>query len=275
MKKILLIQPLLLQENLPPLSLMYLASILENKRFKVKIIDMNTEKDYTRKIITYVKKERPAFVGFSVIIGLQILFAKFISKKIKKINPLTKIVWGGPFPSSVPETIIINEYVDVVVVGEGELTFLELATNIEKNNLKKVKGIVFKDGENIIKTKPRNIIDMNILPTPSWHLINIHKYAKCDIFLNVTRGCPYNCEFCFIPTIGKLRGKSAKKIIEEINILLTKYAIRNINFSCEGFLFDRERINKLTYLIKKNNLNFEWESWMNLSYILRGFVPRV
>jgi len=264
MKNILLIQPKFYEQETisPPLSLMYISSFLEKKGFKVNIIDTNIEKDYLNQIINFIEERKPILVGFSVMVGLQILSAKIISEKIRKLFPDIKIVWGGPFPSVKEKIALKEDFVDIVVIGEGEKTFLELAQN---KKLEKIKGIAFRKNKDIVMSNRKECLNMNDLPPPSFHLIKYSKYEK--IYLHMTRGCPFDCDFCSIPLVGRLRGKSPKKMLEEIKLLREKYKQKHFYLWGEGLLANKKRLRELFELLQKKNLFFTWTAWARIEYL--------
>ncbi|MBU1201521.1 MAG: B12-binding domain-containing radical SAM protein [Nanoarchaeota archaeon] len=262
-KNVLLIQPKFF-ENFhikPPIPLMYIAAVLENNGFNVTIIDTNIEKDYIKKITDYIKNKKPEYVGISVMIGLQIISAKLISQKIKKTNPQTNIVWGGPFPTCEYELVIKEPYVDIVVIGEGEDTFLELVKNKDKNL---IKGIIYKNKNKIVLNTSREIIDINQLPPPAFHLVKMKKYQAA--YVHMTRGCPFKCSFCHISSTGPFRGKTPEKMMEEVSLII-RNGFTKIDFRGEAQLCNKQIIETFCSLIRKNNLSLTWTSWAHVKYL--------
>jgi len=282
MKHILLIQPSFLQNNFsPPISLMQIASILRKNGFKPEIIDVNIETNYFKKIENIIKNKKPLAVGFSVMIGSQILSAKYLSQKIKKISK-AKIIWGGSFPSAKPELIIKQQYIDFVIIGEGEQSILELINYLNESSstqnskkltkLKRIKGIAYKINQTISINKQINNINLKQLPLPAWNIINIAKYD--NLTLNVTRGCPFNCSFCTLSKNKIIRNKTAEQILNEIKVIqkLNPTKTLNLNFSDESFLLNRKRIKKLFFLAKKEKVSFKWSACMNIEYINEEYI---
>jgi len=122
-----------------PLSLLYLAASLHEDDFKVRILDMRLE-DYRQ-----VKIGNPVFVGISCMSGLQIKYALEFARYVRSQNPSCPIVWGGVHPTLLPDQTAGNDYVDIVVRGEGELIIKDLANNLALNQpLDGVAGITYK-----------------------------------------------------------------------------------------------------------------------------------
>lgn len=106
------------------------------------------------------------------------------SKIVRAADGNIPIVFGGTHPTILPEQTIKNEYVDIVCVGEGDITFPELVRALQSHgSLAKVDGIVFKNGSNITMTQSRPLLDVEtLLPTP-WELIEVESYIHRDLYL--------------------------------------------------------------------------------------------
>ena len=157
--------------------------------------------------------------------GTQIHFALEAAKIIRNHSDgKVPIVWGGPHPSILPEQTLKSRYVDVVCIGEGDLTFIDLVRAYQnKRPLTQVEGIVFKAGSNTVFTPARNLIDIEgLLPVP-WDLIDVNNYIHRDYYIKgvnrsldigqTSRGCPYQCGFCVSASLRqrKWRAMSAEK----------------------------------------------------------------
>ena len=105
-----------------PYGLLFIATVLEKGGHKVKIYNENVDSNTIEELMSF----NPAVVGFSVLTGPSILRAVQLSQNIKEKNPKIKIVWGGVHPSLLPEQTVQNDYIDYIVIGEGEETILEL-----------------------------------------------------------------------------------------------------------------------------------------------------
>ena len=189
-----------------PLALLFIGEMARSHGHEVKIIDRNI--DYSTK--KFIKKFRPDVVGVSVFTGPLIKDAVSISKFVKKeFADETKVVWGGMHPSLLPEQTISNSFVDVVVIGEGEVTFAELLNSLESRKpLKDVKGICYKENGKIVKTAERKFVDLDRMPFTNWGLVNAKKYLDLEIVMVTSRGCPYNCYFCYNQEFNRRRWRA-------------------------------------------------------------------
>ena len=121
-----------------PLALLCLASSLREEGFSVRILDMRLK--------NYMGFEigNPLFIGISCMSGLQIKYALEFARHARMQNPRCPLVWGGVHPTLLPEQTARNDYVDIVVRGEGELIIKDLAYAITSNKpLDEVAGITY------------------------------------------------------------------------------------------------------------------------------------
>src|SRR3989344_1174414 len=179
---------------LPPLGIAYIAAVLK-KELKVSM----------GQAIEHIKDFNPDIIGLTAA-PPTINKCFVIAEAVKKILSDSKIVIGGPHPTALPDESIKKDFIDFVAVGEGEMTMLELAKELMKKGKKdfrKIKGLVFKDKNRIIKNAPRERIkDLDALPFPAFELLPLEKYAsassKCGRFITIltSRGCPGQCNYC-------------------------------------------------------------------------------
>jgi len=256
----------------PPLGISYIKSYIDkNSDCNVDVLD--TTFDNSESNIVYFFKRKPYdIIGISVLTPM-INNAIRIADIAKKINPDSKIVFGGPHPTVLPEESLRNKSVDAVVIGEGEETFLEI---VKKDcNFYNIRGIWFKENGLIVKNQIREPIgDLNNLPFPSLDSLPMNEYIKNWFQLDsvdpnligtniiASRGCPYNCSFCQ-PTLEKIFGKflrkrSPKNIIEEIIQLKEKFGINAIMFQDDTLTCDHKWVFEICDEIIDNNLNIIW-----------------
>lgn len=258
----------LLKNKIMPLGLLYVASSLEKAGHEVKIIDAEAKNLDNAEVVKIAQKFKPEVIGISATTPT-FKTCRETAQALKKVFPETPIVLGGPHLASFPKISLEFAEIDFGVVGEGEITIVELFDALKnKVDLGKIKGIVFrKDGE-IIQTEPREMIaDLDQLPLPAWEKIDVSDYRdilsrrkKIAVMIS-SRGCPYNCLWCDPEgRFGKkFRGRSPKNLIKEIKLLYEQYNIREIIFYDDTFTVDRERIVGLCDLLVKENLDLLWE----------------
>lgn len=181
-----------------------------------------------------------------------------------------KFTIGGHGPAAVPEYFLRKTGADVVGIGEGEITFVELLDAFAgKRTLESVDGIAYIDsGGNYIRTRARELIkNIDELAWPAYDLFDITHYSlirdaniksneRCMPMLS-GRGCIFKCNFCYRLDKG-FRPRSAQSIIEEVEFLKRKYNIKYINFSDELLMSSRKRTTELCQAFTDAKLNVKW-----------------
>ncbi|MCG2726768.1 MAG: cobalamin-dependent protein [Elusimicrobia bacterium] len=220
-----------------PVGLLNLAAFLETKNIKVDILDAYAIQLPQHSVMEIIKKSPPKVVGITVN-AFSFVQAISYTEEIKKISKDIIIIWGGPQPTITTEICFKKSNVDFIVVGEGEFTLLEIMKNIlNKENVEHIKGLAYRQGNNFKINLPRErIIDLDSLPLPAYHLLPDFKYYKTRArkrpFMGIitSRGCPFNCIYCSKDVFKtKVTMRSPESIIKELDILVNKYGIRQID----------------------------------------------
>lgn len=258
----------LLKTKIPPLGLLYIGASLEKGGRQVKIIDAEAEEISLDKLGKLAKNYQPQLIGISVTTPT-FKKARQTAKYLKRILPDIPIIFGGPHLASFPKISLEFPEIDFGVVEEGEITICELVEAIEKNkDFNQVRGVVFRQNKEIIQTEPREMIqNLDELPIPAWHLIDPKKYqdimSKRKRFATMmsSRGCPYNCLWCDPEgRFGKkFRGRSAKNLLKEIELLYNKHKIKEILFYDDTFTVNRQRIVNLCNKLIEKKWDLIWE----------------
>jgi len=255
----------------PPYSLLSIASELEDDNFNVKIIDQRVNKRWDKDLKKSLDKT-PYCIGISSMIGKQVEFGIDIAKKVKEINCEVPLVWGGIHPTILPYQTLKNKYVDYVVIGEGEKTFLELAEHLRnvKSKLKSIKGVAYKNKNKIIKNEPRELIDLNELKPTPWHLVDIDDYIHKNIIVKgskreldigeTTRGCPHRCAYCYNTIVNKRKWRcmSVEKTIERIRSHVEKFKLDGIWLRDDNHFADINRAEKISKRLIEERLDIGW-----------------
>jgi len=257
-----------LKNKIPPLGLLYIGTALEKRGHKVKLINAEIENLSLDKLTKLTKDYEPQAIGISTTTPI-FKKARETARYLKKNFPNTPIIFGGSHLASFPKISLEFKEIDYGIVGEGEITICELIEALEqKKNLETIKGMVFKKNNKIIQTSSRKLIpDLDKLPIPAWHLIQLEKYRdimsrkKHFATMMSSRGCPYNCLWCDPEgRFGKkFRGRSPDHIFKEIELLYKKYNIKEILFYDDTFTIDRQRIIDLSKKLIEKKLDLIWE----------------
>jgi radical SAM superfamily enzyme YgiQ (UPF0313 family) len=160
-----------------PEGLLGIASIPEKEGYKVTVIDQRVEPDWEEKLRTALRTN-PIVVGTTAMTGPQIKFSLELSRIVKEFNRDIPVMWGGMHPTMQPHQTLGVEDVDIITIGEGELTFAELVHTLERGgDLHNVLGIGFKENGKAVINPPRPTLkNLDELPDLPYHLVDVKKY---------------------------------------------------------------------------------------------------
>jgi anaerobic magnesium-protoporphyrin IX monomethyl ester cyclase len=270
----------------PPFGILYLADALEKAGFGVRLFhEVGTEADI-QALVRLVSDEKPIFVGFSTLTGPMILSMAQASRAIKQASPVP-VVWGGLHPTMLPEQTLRNDFVDIVAIGEGELTAVDLAQVLHESGpgveeLAQVAGIAYKNDGRVVRTPPRPFIQDLDSHRPAWHLVDIERYFRSgqhfytDIgsqfwgkkiaAVFTSRGCPWRCAFCYNQFVNKrsFRPQSVQRVVDEIEEYKERYGVTAIIFEDDAFFTNRERALQII-----RRIGLPWTSSIRADYLAK------
>jgi len=259
-----------------PLGPAYLAAVLEMKNYTVRVYDPPPYKK--PKVVDFIRKFRPDIIGISCMTPS---FPKAcgIAKDIKN-NFDTPVVFGGIHPTTLPEETLKNEFIDFVIMGEGEFAFVDLLKALSgEMELSRVLGLGYKENGKIKLNPPRPLIeDIDSLPLPSRHLFSKWYFQRQPSIrgqwfslTNVigSRGCPFNCSYCASKVMfgRRVRYNSPKRVVDEIEHVVKKYKLDGVTFSDDTFSISPQRVHEVCRLINKRKLNIKWRVQMRVDTV--------
>ncbi|WP_462409061.1 B12-binding domain-containing radical SAM protein [Neobacillus sp. Marseille-QA0830] len=198
-----------------------------------------TIKDPILNIVSDLYQHKPSVIGFSCYIWNIEETLKVINL-LKKINPSITIVLGGPEVSyDTMEWMEKYPEIDFIVVGEGEQSFKQLLTELSSpaENLRNVHGVAFRDHNEVVFTPQRNKLDLKELPSPYRFPEDASHLSKRVTYIETSRGCPFNCQFCLSSIEVGVRYFDREKIKDDIRYSMAngaktiKFVDRTFNIS--------------------------------------------
>ncbi len=260
---------------MPPLGIMGISSFINSKGIKNRVVDYNVERSPKLKIDDF------EVIMFSVNVA-NVTNSLLQAKSIKNELPGKRILFGGPYCSSDPHYFIKQAYIDAVAIGEGEETTYEYITNEDPL---RVKGLVVKDKkENVIFTGDReNIANLDSLPYPAFDKLNVSRYnhfPKKDNPVSsivTSRGCVFDCVFCFHTLGYKWRARSPENVVNEIEWQIKELKIKELCIYDDNFTFDEERAEKICDLMLERNikLNIQFPNGIFISKINKVLLEKL
>jgi len=265
-----------------PLNLAYIASYLRQEKPKVAISVLDCEGfslSYDE-IESEIDRIGPDIVGITSPTPAYTQVLE-VAKRIKKIDSDIKVVVGGPHPTALPEDTVREQEIDIGVIGEGEITFCKIIEALEKKrDLSYVHGIVYKDKSGkVLSTLQRPLIkDLDTLPFPARDLFPLEIYyppptkrmsGKKAGNMITSRGCPYRCTYCMASVMWrrKVRLRSVKNVVDEIEHCVKDFGIGEINFHDELFTVKKSRTVEICREIRRRNLDIAWVCMVRVDYL--------
>ncbi len=246
----------------PPLGLAYLASNIKGHKVKILDLEINPGLEGT------LKKFKPDAVGVTFTTPLYNQ-AMNLFKRLKKINPDIWTLAGGPHPTTLPDSVVSNEYVDTVLVGEGEIAINNFLENPTKG---------------ILEREPL-IEDIDKIKFPSRGLLENEKYLwsvpKKGIIpmtsFMTSRGCPFMCTFCSQHVIfgRKMRYRSINNVIEEMKIIKEKFKITHLSMLDDTLWLDKKRTYELCDAMVKEKLDLTFEGYTRVNVITKELLMKL
>ena len=280
--KILLINPPITSEEiyskyskgapcLPPLGICYIASCLLHANYDVKIIDCVVERMTLDELKKQIIHYSPNIVGVSsTTVAFQ--HAKQVISLVKSIDPEIKTILGGAHITACPkESMRECKDVDIGVIGEGEVTILEVIQKFQnRESFAAVEGVVYRDNEIDVMNKPRPAIkDLDRIKFPARELLpDLSSYSpttfrgkkgKLTTTLITSRGCPFRCTYCDQSIFGKTwRKHSAGYVLSEMKFLKERFGIEFITIEDDNFSLYKPRVEEICNKIIANSLDIKW-----------------
>lgn len=247
-------QPTRVDDLAHPLGIMSLDAYLRARGFDdIHLFDMRLAKETPAQACRRILATRPDVVGLSgLTIEREAIHA--LSRLLKEAAPGVVTVLGGPYATSSARSVMADASVDYVVRGEGEETLHELLEALAHGgDVARVDGLIYRRDGAVHETSPRaRLADIDALPIPSWDRIDMAAYERFDSMerltggrwavISTSRGCPFRCTYCHDVFGKKFRARSPEKVIEEMELLITRYGVTSFQIYDDIFNFNKQRV---------------------------------
>lgn len=243
------------------LALQYLKSCCKHEFQNIEIREytVNHDVDY---ILGEIYKGKYDLVCFSCYLW-NISETLIIGKNLKKVNPQATIVLGGPEVSfDAVDLMEQHDFIDYIVIGEGEVTFQELLRYICKGQgeLEDIRGIAYRKDGRVCQTQERELIqELDAIPSPFSE--GLEGYENKIIYYESSRGCPHNCRYCLSSTIKGVRFFSLDRVKKDLDLFL-KEKVKQVKFVDRTFNAKKSHsLEIMKYIQKRDNghTNFHFE----------------
>jgi len=247
----------------PPLSLLSLAAPLRTHGFDVRIIDGALQPDFRDRI----EKELQDCLCFciSLLTGPMIATAIAVARQVKRLRPDVPVIFGGWHPSLLPAQTLREEYVDVVVLHQGEPTLLEIAQRLASgNSLDFIAGCWFKRDGLLLQGPKRPQMALSKLATPAYDLVDFDAYeaksGERSLPYASSVGCPYDCSYCTDAVFYNRRFNAydARRVAEEMCDLTRRFRLHKIALVDSNFLVNTRRAVDIARGLIGSRTRVEW-----------------
>ncbi len=264
-----------------PLAVLSLAAVLEGREDYV-IVDGNADSQPAATLDRIMRETPAKLLAVSVMPGPQMVAAIPLCREFREKYPQVPIVWGGYFPTLYTEAALHARYVDYVVRGQGEETFLELIEAIDQDRggqrkPSDVRGISYKDQFGLfVHTAERPLRSPNDLPYLPYHrLADAEKYIAATFLGRRTAvhqasiGCPFRCNFCGVVPVyqGRQKCESPDRTANVLEGLQRQFAIDSVQFYDNNFFLNESHTAALMEAILP--LKLRWWSEGRIDTVLR------
>ena len=261
-----------------PLGLAYIATSIKNAGFQFDLLDIDAYRYSDEQIKEFLSKRTYDVVLMGCIVtGYKII--KNYAQMVRSFYPDSIIIAGNSVADSIPELLLSKTEVDIAVIGEGDVTIIDLLQHLnECKSLDAVQGIVFKnEGSRLCRTAARPVIrDLSTIPFIDYTIWDMELYIEGyrnalgeptpisrseirAIGVNTARGCVNKCTFCYhVFRNVPYRHRPWKHVLEEVKVLLDTYRMNYIGFHDELTFSSRKSVTEFIEAVRDSGLTFYW-----------------
>ena len=282
--------------DLLPLELLQIASGPAAAGWEVVLIDAMVEPDYLEKCLEACGDA--VLFASSCILGYQVYDGYLTARAVRERHPELPIIWGGWFPSVLPEMYLQEGIADAVGLGQGEVTFMEVCQAIEAGeDLERVPGLALMRGGELVRTETRAVVGFDALPPVPWQLLDYERYARLQVepggpkvrhrfplpgewtAENPPRGfsyyssfgCPRDCTFCCSPRVSRRRWKAipGDVLAEDVAELQERFRFDVLRFQDANFGVAPRRLRAFCERAVELDLGIHWNATIEVETIDR------
>jgi radical SAM superfamily enzyme YgiQ (UPF0313 family) len=260
----------------PPLGTLYAAALMRQNGYGVSLYDVMFARD-TEDLVHQVRDYQPDFFviyddGFNYLTKMCLTNMRelaFRMIKMARLNNCTVIVCSSDSTDHYAE--YLAEGADFIILGEGELTLLELVNELAGFNAEPgtINGIAHRLYGRVTTTPKRPVLrELDRLPLPAWDLVQMERYRETwikssgyfSLNMNTTRGCPYKCNWCAKPIYGnRYNSRSPQHVVREMKMLLEKYGVEHIWFCDDIFGLKPGWVKEFSILLREEQLRIPFK----------------
>jgi radical SAM superfamily enzyme YgiQ (UPF0313 family) len=261
-------------EATAPLGILAISTPLLRSGYEVVLIDSTITPNFQARVMEELSDA--LCLAVSLVTGPMIRETVAIAREAKRRYPDKPVVLGGWHPSLLPDQTLAAEYVDIVVIGQGEEAFLEVVRHIEAGEQPKgIRGVGYKEDGRIVFNPRRELRPIAEMPPKAYQIADFDAYERlCGrrwAMYTSSLACPFNCGYCTNDGVygRKWNAIDAEQASEEMCVLATRYRLQLIWVVDDNFLVDRERALGIAEGIVSRGTRFEWSIQASTNLVTR------
>ena len=271
-----------------PMGLLYISSALKSRFSGVDFLNLNHLHGTMDLLIAQATADKEYDLIMTGGISSEFHSVKAVVDASRKHSPDSKVVLGGGLITSEPELMIRELGADYIVIGEGEVTVVQLVDALEQgHDLDQVDGIGFVCDDRYVQTNERMaIMDLDSLAFPDFDGIGFQEYLDHSTYIHYevfpepiqrsyplvsSRSCPFKCTFCFHPLGSKYRQRSMSNLRIELEENIVRYGINVVNIYDELLGYKKERVYEICEMFndlrRKVGHTIYWSCQLRVNFI--------
>lgn len=268
------------QEATAPLGILAVSTPLLRAGYQVRIIDSTITPNFRKRVIEELRDA--LCLAVSLVTGPMIRETVQMATEVKRLYPDLPIILGGWHPSLLPDQTLAAEYVDAVVIGQGEDALLEVVQHIEAGeSLKSIAGVGYKVDGRIAFNPRRGLRPLAEMPPKAYHLADFDAYHRvCGrrwAMYTSSLACPYNCGYCTNEGVygRKWNALEPAQVVAETTDLVRRYNLELLWIVDDNFLIDRERAVGIAEGLVRSGVRFDWSIQASTNLVVRLSVDEL
>jgi radical SAM superfamily enzyme YgiQ (UPF0313 family) len=282
--------------DLLPLELLQIAAFPDRDGYECVVVDAMVHPDYMERLMELC--DGALCFASSCILGYQVTHGAQVARAVRERFPDLPILWGGWFPSVLPERYLEEGIADAVALGQGELTFRDVVAALDSGeDLADVPGLVVQRDGHPVYTPHRPVVGFDKIPDCPWHLIDFeayvalqndpgdwkvrHKYADPWGMEPGTQvrgfsyyssfGCPEPCTFCCSPGVTDRRWKAipGDLLAERVLECHERFDFNVLRFQDANFGVAEKRSNEFCSALIEAGSQFWWNGTYEIETVAR------
>jgi anaerobic magnesium-protoporphyrin IX monomethyl ester cyclase len=257
-----------------PLGILAVATPLLRAGYTVRIVDSTITPNFQKRVIEELADS--LCLAISLVTGPMIREACEIMRETKRLYPSMPVILGGWHPSLLPDQTLAAEFVDAVVIGQGEEAMLEVVQRVEAGeSLKGIAGVGYKEDGRLVFNPRRELRPIREMPPKAYHLADFDAYQRvCGrrwAMYTSSLACPYNCGYCTNDGVygRKWNALDPEQVSSEMCDLAETYGLELIWMVDDNFLVDRNRALGIAEGICERGTKFEWSIQASTNLVTR------